>query len=260
MTNLEEEHRFRVTSIKDHARAKATETIRRTIKAAGADGSLLLFYYFGHGLATDDADELYLYFKDSEPYDLPTMLKFSDIAEWMRQYGVPKIIVVLDCCHAGMVASNPKLVAAYGGKYFVMASVTASAKALVDYRGEQPVGLFTRFFLQGFGNPTARAHGRDVTFLSFFRHVEKRIHRDFKQQPYSIDNGLANELFFRQATRPVILPHLKSIRPKEVPLSQAICDLRNDAQGSISVLGEPVSAVRAPKNAGVPPTGSACGW
>lgn len=215
LTGLEAEYRFRVTAIKDERRAKATDVIRRVLKAAGTDESLLLFYYFGHGLVTDDEDELYLYFKDSEAYDLPTMVKVSDIAEWMRQYGVPRVVVVMDCCHAGMIGGHSKLVSEYKGKYFLMASVTSNAKALVDYRGEQPVGLFTRFFLQGFGNPAARAHGRDVTFLSFFRYVDKRIRRDFKQQPYSVDNGLASELFFRQASQPVILPHLNRHAPKK---------------------------------------------
>ena len=126
------------------------------------------------------------------------MLNFVEVVDWLRLYEVPKVTAVMDCCHAGMVARNLQLFEKFDGQYFLMASVNATSKALIDYGDEQPIGLFTRHFLQSFNNNRARAaQGREVTFASFYNHVRSRVTRTSKQEPYSRDNGVANEVFFR---------------------------------------------------------------
>ncbi|MGD0923174.1 MAG: hypothetical protein ABSA70_15635 [Terriglobia bacterium] len=215
LKNMEEEFRYTVAIVKDEPRARAREQMRRAIKSAGESHESVLLFYFGHAFQPDDNEELYLFFKDSDPFDPPTMLKFGEIAEWLELYNVPGFVSVMDCCHAGMIAHHPQLLSRYGGRFFVMASVNATGKALVDYGDEQPIGLFTRHFLQAFGSVGARAQGREVTFSSFFHEIESRMARSSKQQPYSHDQGLGNELFFRQATSPVILPGINDEAPKK---------------------------------------------
>jgi hypothetical protein len=215
LIGLEPDFRYDAIRIVDQSRAKLREQVRRTIKKAGENEEAVLFYYFGHAVRDVDTEALYLFCKDSDRFDPPTMLKFSEIGEWVRIYHVPELVLVFDCCHAGMIASHIRLLDDFDGLFYVMASVNAKEKALVDYGSEQPLGLFTRHFLQAFGDRSARAHGRDVTFASLFEHVRRSIQRTSKQEPYSIDGGVANNVFFRQTTNPVVLPGINLGAPKK---------------------------------------------
>jgi hypothetical protein len=215
LVQLEPEFRYLVTVIDDDGRAGAREKIRRAVKSAGDAGDSILFFYFGHAFQPEDTEDLYLHFKDSTPYDLPTMLKFSEVVEFFHQYRVKEVLAVMDCCYAGMVARQLQLLN-HGGSFFIMASVNATGKALVDYSNEQPIGLFTKHFIQAFGSRLAlAAHGREVTYASFFKYVDMRMKASSKQRPYSRDNGMSNHVFFRQSSTPIVLPELRRSVPKK---------------------------------------------
>src|SRR5215213_3938358 len=90
--NLESlgESSFRTVSVINESTDEARRLIRENIKRASSS-DLLLIYYFGHGVKSID-DELFLFFKDSEYLELPSMLDFEEITRWLRGYRVPKVI------------------------------------------------------------------------------------------------------------------------------------------------------------------------
>ena len=199
LESLEGEHSFRTEKIVDKPTGQARESIRRAIKRAGQQGSTLLFYYFGHGLKHPFRDELYFFASDSELDDPGGMLKFSDVVGWLAEYQPASSVIILDCCHAGTVA-EPLRLTGISGNYYLMASVNAKDKALIDGDGQQAYGIFSKQMLQAFTDPGARDNGRDVTFKSFFSYAKTRTELALGQKPYSIDGNLSDEVFFQQAS------------------------------------------------------------
>lgn len=75
------------------------------------------------------------------------MVRLGELVEWMRSYKVPEVVMILDCCHAGMISKGLRLLESYGGRYYLMASVTPKDKALVGYEDSRPLGVFSKFIL-----------------------------------------------------------------------------------------------------------------
>jgi Caspase domain len=214
LQSLDGEYAFETEISADKPTVQAREAIRKIVRKAGKQGSTLLFYYFGHAVRHPFKDELYFYSPDSELDDPGGMLKFSDIVGWLGEYQPKNTVLMLDCCYAGTVAQQLH-VTNIKGNYFVMASVNAKDKALVDYNDEQAYGVFSKYGLQAFTDPRARDHGRDVSFKSFFTYVKERTKSAMGQEPYSVDGNLASEIFFQQTTTPNIPARIQASSPKK---------------------------------------------
>jgi hypothetical protein len=125
--------------------------------------------------------------------------------------------LILDCCHAGTISKGVRLLESYGGRYYLMASVTPRDKALVDYADSRPLGVFSKFVLAGFGNSGARlAPTRNVSFKSLFSFANSMTRARSKQAPYSQDGGMAEDLFFRQSSEPRIVPGVRDVPKKSL--------------------------------------------
>jgi hypothetical protein len=182
-----------VNATTDEARRLIRDKIRR---ATSSD--MLLLYYFGHGVKSPN-DELFFFFKDSDYLELPSMLDFDEITKWLRGYHIANVILVLDCCYAGIVREKLLSLKEFSGNYYLMASVTHRGKAEVDYGDKRPIGTFSKGFLESFTNPLARASfTRNVTLESLFKFVDHFTRLKSKQKPYCIDGGLANSFLFKQ--------------------------------------------------------------
>jgi hypothetical protein len=214
LESLEGEYSFDCESIVDHATVEAREKIRRNIRTAGKHGNQFLFYYFGHAISHPFKDELYFLSPDSDTDDLGGMLKFSDVLGWLAEYQPFCSIIILDCCYAGTAAHRLRLTN-LTGNYYLMASVNAKDKALLDYHVGQAYGVFSKYVLQAFTDPHARDQGRDVTFKSFFNYAKKRTESALGQKPYSLDGNLADEIFFRQTSTPNIPESAREDVPKK---------------------------------------------
>jgi hypothetical protein len=208
---------FETTTIVNENSDEAAHQIRDTIKRVSKTSDILLIYYFGHAVRSPESDDdLYLFFKDSDWLDLPSMLDFRDIVKWLRSYKPPKVVIALDCCYAGVVRNQLRLLDEYGGQYYLMASVTNRGKAEVDYENNRPIGVFSKYLLSGFSNPAARIPlGHDVTFESLFSFVSAKTQSQSQQLPFSVDNGLAREIFFKQVLAPTIAPGIRASVPKK---------------------------------------------
>lgn len=216
LDNLDE-YSFDVIAVINKSAQEASQQIKDAIKKASESSELLFIYYFGHAVRSLDAENsLYLFFKDSDWLDLPSMLDFNDVVKWLRAYKPEKVAISLDCCYAGSVRNNLNLLEQYGGQYYLMASVTNLGKAEVDYGEDQPIGVFTRHLLNGFSDPGARATlGTNVTFESLYEFAGKRTKRQSSQSPISAHNGIAKETFFEQRTELSITPGIRNSVPKK---------------------------------------------
>lgn len=216
LDNLDE-YSFDVTTVVNKSTQEAQQQIRAAIKKASESSELLFIYYFGHAVRSlDGENRLYLFFKDSDWLDLPSMLDFHDVVKWLQAYRPDKVAIVLDCCYAGAVRSKLTLLEQYGGQYYLMASVTNIGQAEVDYGEDQPIGVFTRHLLNGFSESGARATlGTNVTFESLYEFASKKTKNQSSQSPISADNGLARETFFEQRTELSITPAIRNSVPKK---------------------------------------------
>ena len=216
LDNLDE-YSFDLTTIINEPTQEASQKIRTAIKNASTSGELLFIYYFGHAVRSIDSENgLYLFFKDSDWLDLPSMLDFNDIIKWMKSYKPEKIVVALDCCYAGAVRKDLHLLDQYGGKYYLMASVTNKGQAEVDYGDDQPIGVFSKYVLSAFSDSNARAPlGTNVTLESLFEYANKLTVNQSKQSPISAHNGIATEVFFEQRVTPSIAPGVRNSVPKK---------------------------------------------
>ena len=209
------EYSFRVNKVVNETKEGAQRRILNEIRSAGRQGDMVLMYYFGHAVKSND-EELYLFFKKSKWEELPTMIRVGELVGWLGSYRIPKVIMIFDCCYGGTVAKKLRLLDAYGGEFYLMASVTPREKALVDYKDERPIGVFSKFLMDGFNNPKSRLRPtRDVTFKSMFDFINKKTKKRSKQTPYDVDGGLQSEIFFKQTTKLFIPNGLKTYVPKK---------------------------------------------
>ena len=74
----------------------------------------LIFYFAGHGIArnSDTGPEGYLVPQDADLKQQDSLLKMSDVHDWLSQLECKHLLVVLDCCFAGTFrwASYRKLI------------------------------------------------------------------------------------------------------------------------------------------------------
>lgn len=66
--------------------------------------STILLYYMGHGITEDR--QFYLAFKGIKQVPRDPDLSINSVVQKLRRKGFAKIILILDCCHAGYVMQN----------------------------------------------------------------------------------------------------------------------------------------------------------
>lgn len=208
---------FRVTTLLNKTTQEASTRVKEALKKAGSKVDQLLIFYFGHAVRPLESREgLYLYFKDSNWLEGPTMLDFGDIARWLQAYKPPRVAVILDCCYAGAVAPQLRILENFGGKYFLMASVSHKGKAQVDYADTEPIGRFSKHILDAFTSPEARTPlSTDVSFQSFFDFAERAVSSSSRQQPFARDGGLGKEVFFEQSLDTKVPSAVRQSVPKK---------------------------------------------
>jgi len=123
---------------------------------------LLVLYFSGHGVR-DDMGQLYLATKDTEHELLSgTALPASFIASEMDRSHARRQLLILDCCHSGAFAQDPKGVLeesagtakAFEGNGSGRIVLTATDSTQYALQGDQVIGqpytsVFTRFLIQG---------------------------------------------------------------------------------------------------------------
>jgi len=206
---------FEVHKVVDQSLSGAVGQISKILKDTEDEVSLLLFYYFGHAIADDN--DLRFFFKDSQLEKNTTMLAFTEVAQKIEDYQVPKTVFVFDCCYAGAAAI--KITEIENHDYFMMASATPKQKALIDYGQKYPIGYFTKEILGLIGSPEASEFvNRQVTFRNVFNRAKEKIGKTkLGQNPQYRDTGIGDEVFFTVNRRPELRKGLnKEVHPKSL--------------------------------------------
>ncbi len=216
------EYTFNTETLIDSTVSDIRKKALKKIRDCGNNNQMLLFFYFGHAFRDED-NLLYLFCKDSEYPEEPTMLKLNDVIDWIKKYSVPETIMILDCCHGGTIASQFKILDEIN-KYYLMASVTPKDKALVDYGDSKPFGTFSKYIIDSFGSPGALdSPGKNVTFKSCFNFAKEMTEKRVNQTPYSSDGGLAESVFFIQKTEPFIKSSYRNEVHKKTSYAKIFC-------------------------------------
>ncbi|MGO8811725.1 MAG: caspase family protein [Candidatus Sulfotelmatobacter sp.] len=205
---------FECSSIRDKTADEANRKLKAEIKKCRQNGcDLLLFYYFGHAILSEQ--DLRLFFKDSDATVSPTMLGFKDVVSMITGFGIRRVIFVLDCCYAGAGADHIALQPSRNWEYCLLAAATGTAETVASERPS--MGIFTSNLVKGFGDKQAAEPGsNEVTFKSIFKFAKEETENTAREQePYLADGGLGEELFFRQQIAIRVLPYLNDKAPRK---------------------------------------------
>ena len=88
-------------AIKEQLEVLLTEILPYKIELTDLDR--LIFYFAGHGIArnSDTGPERYLVPQNADLKKQNSLLKMSDVHDWLSQLECKHLLVVLDCCFAG---------------------------------------------------------------------------------------------------------------------------------------------------------------
>lgn len=113
---------------------KRTQVIDLISEVKPQENDLFLLYYFGHGFV-GNGGELVLAYKGADiSGDTSRFSLNSTIGELIAQ-GFSRLIIIVDCCHAGLSAPGLQIVA-QGAQYYLMASTGGGRSYFDTYGGE----------------------------------------------------------------------------------------------------------------------------
>ncbi|MCB9436502.1 MAG: caspase family protein [Anaerolineales bacterium] len=140
-----------------------------------------IVYYSGHGMATT-TDDYFFIPHEYNPHDfLSTALNMSMFNTWLQDVSAQRMVVFLDCCHAGGAvltkdvfqadlipkAINPQLLAGSGRALIASSTETQSSYILGGHHNS----LFTEVLIE------AMSHPGEVEVLDVFRLLREEVKR-----------------------------------------------------------------------------------
>jgi hypothetical protein len=167
------------------------------VQQAGKDGTAV-FYFSGHGGRTANGGS-YLLPIDAQLDDLPgTAVATEELTGRLRSVASPRLLVILDCCHAGGIGEVKAANAADNFKsgldlerFYTLSggrgrAILASSQ-LEEFsytKGDLRNSLFTHYLLEALrGGATTRTHGV-IRVSDVFHHVAEWVpKRDARQHP-----------------------------------------------------------------------------
>lgn len=210
---------------------RSSHEVRREIELFFADrkrDDLLLLYFSGHGLKTDDG-KLYLATIDTERgLPLATTVPASFVNETMTACSSRRQILILDCCHSGAFASG---MVAKGGasadireRFEGQGRVVLTASNAVQYafEGDKVIGegsrsVFTRHLVRGLetGEADLDGDGR-IALTELYDYVYSRVVDETPRQlPGMWAFKVEGNLFVAQSPRSARLPGTEDARLAE---------------------------------------------
>lgn len=182
------------------------EQARKAAKRCSSHGGLLVIYYFGHARRAKD-DLIFVHpgtDRNKRSY-LPFERLFHNVMA-----GTPnRVLFLLDCCYAGASGKEFELLPESSRKKCcLIASTSASTRALWEEKIENPLGYFTLALIDGLSGPggTVSATDDTITVESLFKFVKRETKGSTKglQEPFIVGN--LDEQVSRYSYKPVIIP------------------------------------------------------
>ena len=162
-------------------------------------GSTVILYFAGHGLPTEDGNDLYLLPFDGDRELLAeSAIKRDRLIERIKAAGAAQVIVFLDTCFAGQSRdgeplrddARPLVLVPHGGHAAAGVSMLSAAQGselALSLRGAGH-GLFTYMLLKGLEGEADANNDHRITMGELHSYVEKRVGQEasrmnHKQRP-----------------------------------------------------------------------------
>ena len=158
---------FHATTLLDKSPTEVRQTLDTVAQRAADSGSLILFYYFGHGVLSQDL-ELLLIHPGGTPAS-PSTLRLQALEAIIAASDATKSLFILDCCYAGAYPQNIPFT--LRGQHCRLASSTPSARSyFMSGKLDDPIGVFTQVILDGLTSNIACRSSTDnsITAQSLF--------------------------------------------------------------------------------------------
>lgn len=146
LSDFPDDYSFNTNILLDKTPTEVRQSFDSATQRAADSGSLFLFYYFGHGILSQNLD-LLLVHPGGTP-DLPATLRLQALEAMISASELSKSIFIIDCCYAG--AKSQDIPFNLRGQHCRIASSTPSARAyLMSGEADDPIGVFTRVVIDG---------------------------------------------------------------------------------------------------------------
>jgi len=211
LAKLPEAYAFTPRILIDEKPSRVLANVDQLASRCRKSEDIFLVYYFGHGRLIEDQLEFIHRGGKKQPRDY---LTFQSLLDRVKSNNPRHVLFVIDCCYAGAAAEtiDPSLTRTYN----VMACTTPATRARYEGTSGNPIGTFSKAFLDGLYSPKAASVTDDsISVKSLFDFVaeETKSLTKSKQKPYMFGDGQIK--ISKYVERPFIKPGIsKEVHPK----------------------------------------------
>ncbi|TAF64539.1 MAG: caspase family protein [Cytophagales bacterium] len=162
-----------------------------TLKSQTQKTEMVWVYFSGHGYASKNQGHYLICHDTTEADWQQSALAGNDLVERLQAISAEKMLVLLDCCHAGGITTDAleradvpfdaeKLLKAQANRVVLTASHAAQTSLV-----SRPVSLFTFALIEGLAGTYLQANEKDIRFFDLAMYVRERVSplSKKKQQP-----------------------------------------------------------------------------
>lgn len=194
----------RVLTNSDATRRSIRTAMESTFRSRSSDNrSIAIFYFAGHGIATETPPRIYLCCHDIDSTDVEIgSIRIDEIYDWLSDSSAEYAVAIIDACFSGGLLIEPigpklaaktayrnmKLIQHPGGKTIAL---YASCRSDQQARESQSLGhgLYTYHILQGLRACRAADLDGHITLGGLFTHAAKQFGDDEQKPQSSIREG-----------------------------------------------------------------------
>jgi hypothetical protein len=202
------------------------ELAKKAAKRCSSHDGLLVIYYFGHARRAKD-DLIFVH--RGPDREKRSYLPFASLFHNVMAGAPNRVLFFLDCCYAGASGKEVDLLPESSRKKCcLIASTSASTRALWEDKVENPLGYFTLALIDGLSGPGGAVSATDdtITAESLFKFVKRETKGNTKglQEPFMMGN--LDEQLSRYSYKPVIIPGISQNVSDKSSYSKLIAIIR----------------------------------
>jgi hypothetical protein len=188
-----------VEVLKDRDHHEVMPTVLRTLKGAGKD-DLVLLYYSGHG-KLNLANHLHLCTADTEVDALEaTSISLQRLRDYVDVSPCGTVVLVLDCCFGGAAGDafarggvDDQLQALGRGRGMYIMTASTGVQVALERESDRN-GVFTKHLVQGLRSGEADLDGDGLVHVDeLYRYVHDRVRAENFQEPMKWSLGVRGE-------------------------------------------------------------------
>ncbi len=229
----------RLLTEKDAVRAQVISALDALAGFAGHDSTVII-YFSGHGYRVQSPGQTESFYLLTYGYDvnnLPkTAISGADLTARLRAIQAKKLVVLLDCCHAGGVAQPKAPGVALAKSPMPLQAETVLTEGsgrviMASSRGDElsftgtPYSRYTQALLEAMAGAGAAEKDGYARVLDMAIYVGRMVpnRTGDKQHPIlkvsNLENNFALSYYAGGAKEPLPLPQLSGVQPSVVPVT-----------------------------------------